>query len=107
MLGLSAMRRLGAMVLTAGLLSVGSAQAADGPRYDVPPGFTRCPAAVAWNGFFKWAAVQHTTCVRAATFMREYAASADGPSMPRRVGPFSCRVHYWRDDEDPVYASRH
>ena len=39
--------------------------------------------------------------------MREYAKHADGPSMPRRVGGYSCRIHYWRNDEGDVYASRH
>src|SRR4051794_28010371 len=107
MLGLSAMRRLGAMVLTAGLLSVGSAQAADAPRYDVPHGFTRCPAAVAWNGVFKWSSEQHTSCSAARRFMRRYAAPADGPTMPRHVAGYTCRIHYWRNTDNEIYASRH
>jgi hypothetical protein len=39
--------------------------------------------------------------------MREYAEHANGPAMPRRVGGYTCRIHYWRDDEGAVYASRH
>jgi hypothetical protein len=107
------MRRLAvmAMVMAAVLLAgpaAGQAHAADaGPRYDVPNGFTRCPHARAWNGFFKWASAQHTTCRRAAAFMRDYAERADGPSMPRRVGDYACRIHYWRNDDGDVYASRH
>jgi hypothetical protein len=27
--------------------------------------------------------------------------------MPRRVGHYTCRIRYWRNDEDTVYASRH
>jgi hypothetical protein len=77
------------------------------PRYVVPSGFTRCPHARAWNGFFKWASEQHASCGRAAAFMRKYAEHADGPSMPRRVGGYTCQIHYWRNDEDDVYASRH
>jgi hypothetical protein len=102
------MRRLvvTAMVM-AGALLAGPAAASAGPRYDVPSGFTRCPHAVAWNGFFKWASERHTSCRRAAAFMREYAEHADGPSMPRRVGDYACRIHYWRDDEGDIYASRH
>jgi hypothetical protein len=39
--------------------------------------------------------------------MREYAEHAGGPRMPRRVGHYSCRIHYWRTDEGDIYASRH
>jgi hypothetical protein len=98
------------MVMAGALLagpSTGHARAATGPRYDVPSGFTRCPHARAWNGFFKWASVQHTTCRRAAAFMRSYAKHAGGPSMPRRVGDYRCRIHYWRNAESDIYASRH
>jgi hypothetical protein len=103
------MRRLAVTaMLMAGLLLAGPAAArAAGPRYDVPSGFTRCPHATAWNGFFKWASTHHASCRRAASFMREYASHADGPTMPRRVGDYTCRIHYWRDDEDAIYASRH
>lgn len=103
-----------AMVLAGVLLAGPAAGAADAatagaaaPRYDVPRGFTRCPHARAWNGFFKWASVQHTTCRRAAAFMREYAEHAGGPRMPRRVGDYSCRIRYWRNGEGDIYASRH
>ena len=27
--------------------------------------------------------------------------------MPRRVGEYTCRIHYWRTDEGDIYASRH
>jgi hypothetical protein len=102
------MRRLTAMVMVlAGLIFAPSAMAAAGPRYDVPDGFTRCPHAKAWNGFFKWASVNHATCRRAAAFMREYAEHAGGPTMPRRVGDYTCRIHYWRNGEGDIYASRH
>ncbi len=102
------MRRLTViMTLMASLLLAGPAAAADGPRYDVPNGFTRCPNARAWHGFFKWASAEHATCRRAAEFMRAYATHADGPTMPRRVDDYTCRIHYWRTDEGDIYASRH
>src|ERR1700759_3890309 len=63
-------------VLLAALLSAAAlvtpAQAASGPRYDVPRGYTRCPDAKAWNGFFKWASADHASCTTAARFMRSY-----------------------------------
>jgi hypothetical protein len=90
-----------------GVVLAAPAHASTGPRYDVPRGFTRCSSAHAWNGFFKWASEQHTTCRRALTFMREYAEHADGARMPRRVAGYSCRIHYWRNEEGDVYASRH
>jgi hypothetical protein len=100
------MRWMTALVVTLGVLA--SAQpAAAGPRYDVPPGFTRCPHAVAWHGFFKWASARHTSCTAAARFLRTYAAHADGSTMPRSVAGYTCRIHYWRDSESTVYASRH
>jgi hypothetical protein len=55
------MRRLAAMTVVMGLLLAAPAVAADGPRYDVPHGFKRCPDAVAWHGFFKWASQRETS----------------------------------------------
>ena len=79
-----------------------------GPRYDVPAGFTRCASATAWHGFFKWASARDTSCTRASRFMRDYAEAAeDAESMPRRVDGYACRIHFWRDEDDQVYASRH
>jgi hypothetical protein len=101
------MRRLTAMVVVIGLLLAGSAQAADGPRYDVPRGFTRCANVVAWHGFFKWASARHTSCRGAARFMREYATHAGGSRMPRHVAGYDCRIRYWRNEDGDVYASRH
>src|SRR4051794_5199770 len=68
------------VLLVAGVPATGGASAS--PRYDVPRGYTRCPAARAWNGFFKWASVKRTACGRAARFMRAYADKADGKAMP-------------------------
>jgi hypothetical protein len=101
------MARLTVTVLSAVLLLAGVAQAASRPRYDVPRGFTRCPHAVAWNGFFKWASARHATCRGAQRFMRVYAAHASGPHMPRHVAGYACRIHYWRDANGDIYASRH
>jgi hypothetical protein len=102
------MRRWAATAVVAiGLLITGSAQAADGPRYDVPRGFTRCPHAKAWHGFFKWASARDTTCRRARRFMHAYADRADGARMPRHVAGYECRIHYWRNDDGDIYASRH
>lgn len=100
------MRQLTVTVLMMGFLLVAPAHAA-GPRYDVPPGFTRCSHAVAWHGFFKWASQRDTTCRAAARFMRSYAARADDGAMPRRVAGYRCRLHFWRNDEGDIYASRH
>jgi hypothetical protein len=83
------------------------AGAADGPRYDVPRGFTRCPDAVAWHGFFKWASQHETSCRATAKFMRDYAERAGGSRMPRHVEGYTCRMHYWRNDDGDTYASRH
>lgn len=84
-----------------------AAGAADGPRYDVPAGFTRCPQATAWNGFFKWASVRRTSCRHAANFIRAYARAAQAGPLPRRVRGFRCAIHVWRNEDDEVYASRH
>ena len=100
------LRRLTMTVLTMGLLLAAPAYAAP-PRYDVPAGFTRCPHAVAWHGFFKWASQRGTTCRAAARFMRTFAARVDGERMPRRVDGHTCRVHFWRNADGDVYASRH
>lgn len=99
--------RLGAVAVVVALLApAGSAAAAAEPRYDVPDGFTRCPDAIAWNGFFKWASVHGSTCRTAARFVRTYAAAAqDG--MPRRVRGYGCRIRYWRNEDGDIYASRH
>jgi hypothetical protein len=101
------LRRLIALVVVTGVLAAGSAQAAAGPRYDVPHGFTRCPHAIAWHGFFKWASVQHTSCRAAARYLREYARHAGGARMPHHVSGYRCRIHYWRNDDGDIYASRH
>jgi hypothetical protein len=101
------MRRLTVIALLTGLLSAASAQAADGPRYDVPRGFTRCPHAVSWHGFFKWSSERHTTCRAAARFMHRYGEHADGGVMPRHVAGYRCRIRYWRNADGDIYASRH
>ena len=99
------MRRLTVTILLMGFLLAAPAQAA--PRYDVPQGYTRCPHAVAWHGFFKWASARDTNCRAAARFMRAYAARAGGERMPRHVAGYACRIHFWRNREGDVYASRH
>jgi hypothetical protein len=82
--------------------------ATDAPRYDVPPGFTRCPHAQAEGGFFKWASVEHATCGAAAAFMAAYAArAASAPAMPQRVRGYRCAIRYWRNADGDIYASRH
>ena len=101
------MRRSMLMALVMGLLLAGSAQAAAGPRYDVPDGFKRCSDATAWHGFFKWASQRNTSCRGAERFMREYAERAGGSRMPRRVAGYECRIRYWRNEDGDVYASRH
>jgi hypothetical protein len=91
-----------------GLLAATCASAADRPHYDVPKGFKRCAQATAWNGFFKWASVDHTSCRYAANFMRAYArAVPDDGTMPRHVRGFDCSVRYWKNEDGDVYASRH
>jgi hypothetical protein len=82
------------------------AGATAGPRYDVPAGYTRCPDATAWHGFFKWATVEHTSCHEAARVMRAYAAKATR-RMPHSVDGYRCRVFYWRNEDGDTYASRH
>ena len=95
-----------ASALLAALILATSASAADPPRYDVPAGFIRCPRATAWNGFFKWASVRHTSCRYASDFMRAYArAAAEGP-LPQRVRGFRCRIRVYRNEDGDVYASR-
>jgi hypothetical protein len=89
------------------LVGTGAASAAAGPRYDVPRGFTRCSHALAWHGFFKWASERRTSCRAVARYMRAYAAHASGPSMPRNVAGYRCRIRYWRDEDGDIYASRH
>jgi len=107
----AAMRRAAAAAADAVGLALALAGAGDGaarpPRYDVPEGFTRCPAAIAWNGFFKWASARHATCRRAEGFMRAYARRAERGPMPRHARGFRCRIRYWRNGEGDIYASRH
>jgi hypothetical protein len=92
-----------ALVLGLGSTALGQQQ----PRYDVPSGSTRCPTVTAWNGFFKWVSVRHTSCRRARAFLRAYAKKAARGPMPRRVLGFRCAISYWRNDEGDIYASRH
>jgi hypothetical protein len=87
-------------------LAAPAGAATRGPRYDVPAGYTRCPDAKAWHGFFKWATVDHASCREAARVMRDYAAKA-ARRMPRSVDGYRCRVYYWRNEDGDVYASRH
>jgi hypothetical protein len=101
------MSKLTMIVALIALLPTSIAQADDGPHYDVPAHFTRCPHAVAWNGFFKWVSERNASCRGARHFVRVYAAHAGGPRMPRHVAGYSCRIHYWRDADGDIYASRH
>ena len=84
-----------------------SAAAHGGPRYDVPTGYHKCREVAAWNGFFKWVSVRHTTCRRAQRFLRAYATTAERGPMPRRVRGFRCVIRYWRTEEGDIYVSRH
>jgi hypothetical protein len=93
------------VALALGLTS--SATGHEGPRYDVPSGYGRCVGVAAWNGFFKWVSVRHTTCRRAQRFLRAYATTAERGPMPRRVRGFRCTIRYWRNMEGDIYASRH
>ena len=96
-----------AVTLTLALAFAPAAVAQDEPRYDVPRGYARCPRVTAWNGFFKWMSVKHTTCRRARLFLRAYAGAADHGPMPRHLRGFRCTIRYWRNDEGDIYASRH
>ena len=96
-----------ATVLAAALVLATHVDAGDRPRYDVPRGYTRCPDAEAWNGFFKWASVRGTTCRHTANFIRAYAREATHGDMPRRLHGFRCRIRYWRNEQGDIYASRH
>jgi hypothetical protein len=97
-----------AAVLVVTLAWAPSAVATDAPHYDVPSGLKRCAHATAWNGFFKWASVRHSTCRYAGDFMRAYArAVPDDGVMPTRVRGFTCRIRYWKNEDGDVYASRH
>jgi hypothetical protein len=89
------------------LVAYAGAGAGDRPRYDVPRGYTKCPNAKAWNGFFKWASVRRTTCRHAACFIHAYARAAAPGDMPRRLHGFRCRIRYWRNEDGDIYASRH
>jgi hypothetical protein len=101
------MRWLTTTTVVLGLLLAAPALAADAPHYDVPRGFTRCPEAVAWHGFFKWTSQRDTSCRAAQRFLRAYGERAGGTRMPRHVAGYDCRVRYWRNDEGDIYASRH
>jgi hypothetical protein len=102
-------RRLTAATAAALTLALTTgAAAADRPRYDVPAGYKRCPAATALGGFFKWASVRHATCAHAAAFMRAYgAAEVRAEQMPRRLRGYACDIRYWRNADGDIYASRH
>lgn len=89
------------------LLLAAALALASGPHYDVPRGYTRCPDAKAWHGFFKWASADGTSCREAARLMRDYADKAGGETMPTRVDGYRCKIFYWRDDDGDIYASRH
>jgi hypothetical protein len=95
-------------MVAAVLLAPCCALAATDPRYNVPPGFTRCPRAQAEGGFFKWASVERATCGAAADFMAAYAVrAASAPAMPHRVRGYRCAIRYWRNRDGDIYASRH
>jgi hypothetical protein len=108
---MSARRRIrwpAALSVAFALLAAPAAHGAAAPRYDVPPGYTRCAQATGWHGFFTWASTRHASCRTAAGFMRAYAAAiGDGATMPRTVHGYRCRIHYWRDEDGQIYASRH
>jgi hypothetical protein len=101
------MRLVAAMTVFVALAVIASAHATDRPHYDVPPGYTRCPRAQAWSGFFKWASVHRTSCRYASRFMRAYAVKASRGDMPRYVRGYRCRIRYWRTHDGDIYASRH
>jgi hypothetical protein len=95
------------IVIGAALALTSSATGHERPRYDVPVGYNRCRGVAAWNGFFKWVSVRHTTCRRAQRFLRAYARLAERGPMPRRVRGFRCAIRYWRNEEGDIFASRH
>jgi hypothetical protein len=95
------------LAVTIALALPASAVAVDGPHYDVPPGFTRCPHAKADGGFFKWASEQRTSCRATAAFMADYARAANKGPMPRRLHGYRCDIRYWRNSEGDIFASRH
>jgi hypothetical protein len=101
------MWRLAAMAVAVTLTVAPSARATDRPHYDVPRGYIRCAHVQAWNGFFKWASVQRTTCRYASSFMRAYAVKAAHGDMPRRLHAYRCKIRYWRNQDGDIYASRH
>jgi hypothetical protein len=86
---------------------VSGAAGRERPRYDVPRGYDKCPSVTAWNGFFKWVSVRHTTCRRAQRFLRVFATTAERGPLPRHVRGFGCAIRYWRNGEGDIYASRH
>jgi hypothetical protein len=89
------------------LLAAALALAPAPPHYDVPRGYTRCPDAKAWHGFFKWASAKDASCREAAHFMRAYAEKAGGDALPTRVDGYRCKIFLWRNEDGDVYASRH
>jgi hypothetical protein len=95
-----------ATLLSAFAFAVPAGAQVSGPHYDVPRGYTRCPHAKAWHGFFKWASTKHATCREAARFMRSFADAAGG-ELPSQVDGYRCRNFYWRNEDGDIYASRH
>src|SRR3954453_4210642 len=73
------------------LLAAALALAPAAPHYDVPRGYTRCPDAKAWPGFFKWASARDTSCRDAQHFMRAYADKAGERELPTRVDGYRCK----------------
>src|SRR3954462_15667012 len=96
-----------ALAAPASLLLAAALALAPGPRYDVPQGYTRCPDAKAWHGFFKWASVDGTSCREARRFMRAYADKAGGDELPTRVDGYRCKVFYGLGDAGLIYPGRH
>ena len=92
------MKRLAVTALTIGLLFAAPAYAAEGPRYDVPHGFTRCSRAVAWHGFFKWASAKDASCHETQRFMRAYAEKAGGDF-------FHNGGKHWNSQNDPEWLT--
>jgi hypothetical protein len=75
--------QLAAMATTVGLALAG------GPHYDVPRGYTRCPHAVAWHGFFKWASEEGSTCRPRASCASTRKKADGAATMPRRAAAYS------------------